>query len=315
MTKKQIVEEIHRNARKNFERRKFSMRGIADTLQADLIEMQTFKRNNKGYRYILIAIDVFSKRAYAEPLKDKTGKSTTEAMEKIFIKVGKRIRILMTDDGKEFFNGKMKQLLTKYDINHYSTYSVKKASIVERLILTIKRKLYMQFTLQSSNVWYNILGKIIDIYNNTRHRTIKMKPNEVNEDNEQELLNTVYKYKRVYSKQRMAKFKVGDYVRVSEKRLVFDKSYTPNSTTAIFKVRKVQYNTDPITYLLKSWDNQEIEGSMYAEELQHVENPHEYLIEKVVRRKNGQAYVKWLGFTSAYNSWIPESALNKSFFV
>jgi vacuolar-type H+-ATPase subunit E/Vma4 len=169
MTKREIVEEIHRYARKNFERRKYSMRGIADTLQADLIDMQQFKRKNRGYRYILIAIDVFSKRAYAVPLEDKTGKTTTEAMEKILKQVGEPIRNLQTDDGKEFFNREMKQLLMEYgNINHYSTYTVKKASIVERLIRTIKRKLYMEFSLKGSYKWHNMLGKIIRRYNNTR---------------------------------------------------------------------------------------------------------------------------------------------------
>lgn len=169
MTKQEIVEEIHRYARRNFERRKYSMRGIADTLQADLIEMQQFKQQNRGYRYILIVIDVFSKRAFAEALKDKTAKSVTEAMAKIFSQVGHRIGNLHTDDGKEFFNSKMKGLLAQYgNINHYSTYTVKKASIVERLIKTIKRKLYMQFTLNRSSKWYADLDKIIQTYNNTR---------------------------------------------------------------------------------------------------------------------------------------------------
>lgn len=136
-----------------------------------------------------------------------------------------------------------------------------------------------------------------------------MKPNEVDVDNEQTLLDTVYKYKRIYSDRRMAKFRVGDYVRLSDHRAVFDRGYTPNWTTAIFRVRKVQYNTDPITYLLKSYDDQEIQGSMYAEELQHVKNHDEYLVEKVLRRRNGRVYVKWLGFDDEYNSWIPESDL------
>lgn len=169
MTKRQIVEEIHRYARKNFRRRKYSMRGIADTIQADLIDMQQFKKSNRGYRYILIVIDVFSKVAYAEPLKDKTGKKTAEAMKIIFDRIGQRVRNLQTDDGKEFFNSTMKQLLIEYgNINHYSTYTIKKASIVERLIRTIKRKLYMLFSLQSSKQWYHILNDVIHTYNNTR---------------------------------------------------------------------------------------------------------------------------------------------------
>lgn len=139
-----------------------------------------------------------------------------------------------------------------------------------------------------------------------------MKPNEVSPENEQELLDTVYNYKRVYSNRRRAKFKVGDYVRLSDRRAVFDKSYTPNWSTAIFKIRKVQYNTDPITYLIEDSyydEEQEILGCVYAEELQHVKYPDEYLIEKVLRRQNGRMYVKWLGFDDEHNSWIPESDL------
>lgn len=143
------------------------MYGIAETLQADLIEMQPFKRENRGHRYILIVIDIFSKMAYAEPLKDKTGAEVTSAMHRIIQKVGHRINNLHTDDGKEFFNSSMKQLLDKYKINHYSTYSLMKASIVERLIRTIKRRLYMEFSLQGNYRWLKILQPIVDSYNDT----------------------------------------------------------------------------------------------------------------------------------------------------
>lgn len=169
MSKQQIVNEIHRSARKNFEHRKYSMRGIADTLQADLIEMQQFKKENRGYRYILIVIDVFSKRVYAESLKDKTANEVTKAMENIFNKVGQPVKNLHTDSGKEFYNAIMKQLLIRYgNINHYSTYTNKKASICERSIRTLKRKLYEQFSLRGSYKWYDILQKVIYTYNNTR---------------------------------------------------------------------------------------------------------------------------------------------------
>lgn len=172
MSKLQVVEEIHRYARKNFPRRKYVMYGIADTLQADLIEMQPFKHVNGGHRYILIVIDVFSKMAYAEPLKDKTGLVVTQAMNRIFQKVNRQnpyhhIKNLHTDEGKEFYNSSMKGLLEKFNINHYSTFSYMKASIVERLIRTIKRKLYMRFSLQGSYKWIKILPEIIDGYNDS----------------------------------------------------------------------------------------------------------------------------------------------------
>lgn len=157
-----------------------------------------------------------------------------------------------------------------------------------------------------------------------------MKPNEVNSSNEQRLRNTVYNYKRLElppstpamavssalvsggpRKQRRlhrrsAKFRVGDYVRLSKYRTVFEKGYTPNWTSEIFKIRKVQYNTDPITYLLDDYQNHEIKGSIYAEEIQPVKQPNVYLVEKIIRRKNGRAYVKWLGFGPEHNSWTLE---------
>lgn len=173
MSKQQVVNEIHRYARKNFPRRKYTMYGIADTLQADLIEMQPYKRENKQFRYILIVVDTFSKMAYAEPLLDKTGPVTTIAMERILKRVQQQnpraqIRNCHTDNGNEFYNRSMKQLFAKYRINHYSSFSVLKASIVERLIRTIKRRLYIQFSMQSNYRWFDILQKIIDSYNNTR---------------------------------------------------------------------------------------------------------------------------------------------------
>lgn len=150
-----------------------------------------------------------------------------------------------------------------------------------------------------------------------------MKPNEVDSSNEQMLLKTVYNYKRLESsstepvdsfngillklKKRKAKFKVGDFVRLSKYRVMFDKGYTPNWTTEIFKVTKVLYNTDPITYLISDDKNEEIKGCVYAEELQLVKHPDVYLIETIIKRnkKTGKVYVKWLGFGPEHNEWIP----------
>ncbi|RYE19607.1 MAG: transposase [Sphingobacteriaceae bacterium] len=172
MSKEQVVREIHAYARKVFPRRKYTMFGIADTIQADLMEFQPFKRENRGLRYILIVIDVFSKMAFAEGIKDKTGVEVTKAMENIIRKIyqhnNRPIYNLQTDNGKEFFNSTMKRLLEKHNINHYASYSFLKSSIVERLIRTIKRKLYMRFSLQGTYKWVNILDEVIDKYNNTR---------------------------------------------------------------------------------------------------------------------------------------------------
>lgn len=192
--KQQIVEELHRSARKNFLRRSYVMRGINETFQADLVEMQPWASQNRGYRYILMVIDVFSKHAWAKPLKNKTGPEVTKAMGEIFNANPQQIpQNMHTDLGKEFYNAQFQRLMYKHGINHYSTYSTMKASIVERFNRTILNRLWRLFNLQGSHKWLNILQSIIDSYNATKHRTIKMRPIDVNKRNENLLLRTVYK--------------------------------------------------------------------------------------------------------------------------
>ncbi|KAK9754550.1 hypothetical protein QE152_g1129 [Popillia japonica] len=148
----------------------------------------------------------------------------TKAMRTI-LKGSRKPKNLQTDAGKEFYNSTFKQLTQQHGINHYSTYSTKKASIVECVIRTIKEKLYKEFSLQGSYKWLDILPRVIDEYNNTLHRTVRMKPRDVTHDKEKQLLETVYNNIKIQGSQR---FKIGDIVRISKHKSLFDKGYTPN---------------------------------------------------------------------------------------
>lgn len=302
MSKLQVVKELHRDARKNFAHRRSVMRGIAETLQADLIEMPP----DRGMKYCLTVIDIFSKMAYVRPLKTKTGPEVTRAMKTVLDSIERPVKNLNVDRGKEFYNSDMTKLLEKYRINRYSTYSSKKAAIVERFNRTIKNKIHQQFSLRGNYKWLDILPELVDEYNRSRHRTIKMAPKEVDSDNEQQLLDTVYNYKRIIPAKNNIKFRIGDHIRLSKYKNVFAKGYLPNWTTEIFTVKKIQY-TDPITYLLSDWDGNDIKGGVYAEEMQKVKYPDVYLVEKILRRKNNKVYVKWLGFDNRFNSWVNEN--------
>lgn len=307
MTTKQLVDEIHHSARRNYVRLKTEMRGINDTLQADLVEMIPYAKNNRGMKYILTAINIFSKKAYARPLKRKSGEEVKTALESILDSLGHPIKHIHTDRGKEFYNEAVRTMLQRRNIHLYSTFSRMKASICERFNRTIKSKMWKQFSMRSKDEWLDVLPKLVAQYNNTKHRTIKMKPNQVNEHNEEQLLLGVYNNSaRTLPKQ---KFKIGDSVRMSKHKHVFEKGYTPNWTTEVFTIRKVQ-PTNPITYLLKDWKDVEIEGSVYAEELLLAKYPDVYLVEKVLKRRNGQAFVKWLGFDDEFNEWIDAENLN-----
>ena len=98
---------------------------------ADLVDMQSFSRSNKGFKYILMIIDVFSKYGWAIPLKIKTGPEVTKAFQCLW-RTQKPPQKLWTDEGIEFYNKSMKDLLEKNNVQLYSTENVEKSSIVER---------------------------------------------------------------------------------------------------------------------------------------------------------------------------------------
>src|SRR5699024_3306391 len=247
--KHDIVAELHKPVRINFKRRRVVVRGINETLQADLVEMIPYSRENKGFKYILVVIDCFSKYVWALPVQSKDSKQVYDATEKISLKVTQPSpKNLQTDQGKEFYNERFKGLMKKYGINNYNVYSTKQASIVERVNRTLKNLMWRQFSLQGNYKWLNILNEVVHKYNNSYHRTIKMKPSQVNRSNEKSILKSAYTYIKIAHKKN--KFDVGDHVRISKYRGIFDKGYTPNWSNEIFIVREVKL-TNPTTYLLK----------------------------------------------------------------
>lgn len=302
MSKWVLVNELHSPARKHFLRRKYKQIGILDTYQIDLIDIQPYAKENAGNKYILIAIDVFTKFCYAIPLKSKSGIDTTEGMKKIFLKHNKQPKKIQSDNGTEFYNKYFKKLLSDYNIHLYSTYSDKKASIVERVIRTIKTNLWKLFSFRGTYKYIDILDSVIDTYNNTIHRTIKMKPSDVNTDNEKLLLDTVYNYK--YSKTEKQKFFVNDFCRISKYKAQFQKSYKTNWSFEIFQIIMVK-NCRPIQYVLRDYEDNIIQGGFYQFELLKVADPSVYLVKKIIKRKKNKLLVEFLGFKK--HEWIDDT--------
>lgn len=298
--KQVIIDEIYKPSRKHFKRRQFIQRGINDTLQMDLVEMIPYARFNKGYKYLLTVIDCFSKKAFTRPLKSKTGKEVTVAVKSVLAEIGSPPKNIHTDQGKEFFNSHFKSLMREYGINHYNTYTHMKASIVERFNRTLKTRMWKVFGLQGNYNWIVVLSDLMKNYNNSYHRTIKMSPTSVNETNEQHLLSQIYNNQISSNKN---KFKIGDKVRISKYKGVFAKGYEPNWSTEIFRIFKIQA-MNPIIYLLKDYQNIPIKGGFYEAELQKVKHPDLYLIEKIIKEKDGMLLVKYLGFDNSHNTWI-----------
>src|SRR5215469_10815540 len=301
----QLIEELHAPARKNFPRRHVIVYGYEDLWQADVVEIRPYARYNKSYNYILTVIDVLSKYAWALPLKTKSGNEMVDAIAKIIRDDRRCPKNLQTDMGKEFYNANVQKLFKEYNINHYSTYSVMKASIVERFNRTLKNNMWKQFTHNGNYRWIDLLPRLVSEYNARKHRTIGMRRIDVTPVKADKLLTTVYSHVKIAAPGR---FKVGDSVRVSKFKTIFEKGYTPNWTTEVFKIIKVQ-KTNPVTYLLEDYRGKPVAGGFYEYELHRVANPNVYLVEKVLRKSGDEVYVKWLGFDNSHNSWIHKDAV------
>lgn len=289
----QVVNELHKPARKNFPRRRTVIKSLRDLFQADLAEFGVYAKENRGYKFILLVIDCYSKQVWTRPLKSKKSNDVVDAFESI-LKDGYVPKHLQTDNGSEFYNRSFAALMQTYGINHYSTYSVTKAAIAERAIRTIKTNLYKQFSLRGKYKWIDILDDVVKNYNQRKHSTTNLKPIDVTKRTR---LNA-YSHVKILVKNR---YKVGDIVRISKYKSMFQKGYTPSWSTELFKVVTVQL-TNPVTYKLEDMRGQPIEGGFYEYELQKTLNPDVYLIEKVLRRKGNKLYVKWLGLDE--RSWI-----------
>lgn len=299
MSRRQIINELHKPARKNFRRRQVVIKGIDDLWQADLVDMSTYSPENQGFHFLLTVIDTFSKYAWTIPVKNKKGEEVTKVMKSIFYQ-GRVPKYLQTDNGKEFFNKPFQKLMRKFNINHYTTFSALKASIIERFNRTLKSMMWKEFSMNGNYRWIGMLDKLTNKYNATKHRTINMRPIDVGPHNEIHLLSTVYKKAKVKSK---PKYKVGAHVRISKHKHVFEKGYTPNWSTEIFKVHEIK-KTEPRTYILQDYQGNIIQGGFYEPELLSAKYPDIYLVEKILKRRGNRVLVKWLGFPSKDNTWI-----------
>ena len=140
-------------------------------------------RKNKGIKYLLCVIDLYSKYAFVIPLKDKKGLSILNAFDKIIKQYNRKPNKIWVDQGGEFYHNIFKKWLSNIDISMYSTHNEGKSVVAERFIRTLKSKLYKHMTAIGKNVYYDVLDDVVNKYHNTKHSTIKMKPIDVRDNN------------------------------------------------------------------------------------------------------------------------------------
>ena len=170
--------------------------------------MQLISKFNKGFRYLLCFIDIFSKYTWVVPLKDKKDVSIADVFQRILDDLNRKPNKIWNDKGSGIYNNSFKKWLKDNDIEMYSIHNEGKSVAAERFIRTLKTKIYKYMTSVSKNVCINKLDDTVGEYNNAYHRTVKMIPVDLK-------VNTYIDFnKEVNDKD--PKFKVGDHVRISK---------------------------------------------------------------------------------------------------
>ena len=256
--KQKIAKEIFSPVVKKFDRIQIQTHYKDECWSIDLIDRSSLAKYNKNYKFIFTIIDNHTKFAWAIPLKDKSGKSTTTAFKKLIETSKRKPEKVWSDRGKEFYNKTFLDFLKQNEIQIYSTHSDLKAVFVERFNRTLLDLIKEPMYIEGKACWLNHINSALDKYNNRVHTTTRMTPFEAS--------NKPIDPPTFVNKPKQPKFQVGDYVRVPDKRNIYSKGYTTNWNRELFKIQKIN-PTNPITYTLEDENNEQIAGKYYEQEL------------------------------------------------
>ena len=173
----QLADELHKPITRTFQKRSVISSGINEIWAADLVEMQKFSKWNKGIKYLLMVIDVFSKYGWIRGLKDKKNETVSKTFDEIF-KSKRKPQMLWTDKGSEFISKHFKEFWKSKEIKLYPTENEEKSSVVERRNKTIKNRMWKMFTVINNTVCWDKIDNIVNDYINARHCSVKMTPVE-----------------------------------------------------------------------------------------------------------------------------------------
>ena len=213
---------------------------------SDLIDYNHSKmpHANGGFRYIMVFIDCFSKMAWVEPLKRKDGLSSLTAFESAFDKMAEIPQSLITDRGLEYYDSRVQSFLKRYGVRHYNLKGPHKACIAERFIKTLKSRLEKYFWANQTKRWIDVIQDFVDNYNKTYHRSIRMAPEDVDENNRQKVFKHLFPNTKLKTKPRL---NVGDRVRLLKEKSLFDKGYKRSWSLEIYRIKKC-YSRDKVDY-------------------------------------------------------------------
>ena len=263
--RKNKVSSTHRRiSKKRFPRRRIIVDSPFKIFMSDLIVYNGLTRSNNGNTYILLVIDCFSRYIWTRPLKLKEGVDVANALNDILQDFTQWPNSLITDEGKEYYNKNVRVILDRYGLHHYSIKTKMKASIAERAIQTLKKRLQIFMKTKKTKKWLDALPKITDGYNKTPHRSIGMSPSQVNLKNRALVFSRLYPDIDLKVKPRL---KVGNVVRIKIEKGVFEKGYTENWAPEIYLIIDVRQRAGIVWYKISDIEGKRISGIKYYFEL------------------------------------------------
>ena len=307
---KQKSHVFHKQTINKFKRNRVLVSFIDEEFQIDLMDIRNVKWNHGRYHYILTAIDVLSKYAFAIPIKLKSGLEVANALRTIFQqRLPSKVH---SDRGLEFLNAPVQKLFKEFGVFHTKTKDkLIKASVVERLNRTVRMKLEK---LRDANPNFRLedaLPKIMEAYNHTKHRSIKMRPVDVTIDTQDIAFKNLY-HGKSYSemlnaaKSAKLKYKVGDFVRLKIDKDVFQRGYHQLWSSQAFRVSRIVTSGQVPTYVVKTSMNQDLDRRFYNRELQKVSPPDNF-IEAVVNKRNRNGITEYKVTIGDSSAWVPET--------
>lgn len=261
------VHSTHRRiVKKKFPRRRIIVHFPFQIFMADLIEylQPSYKHANRNFGYILVVIDTFTKMVYARPVKKKDKFSVSIALKSILSNLDHFPNTLITDEGLEFYNKNVQEVLDEFGIHHYSIKTKMKASTVERFNRTLRQKLEKYFVKNKTKNWVDVLDKFIDNYNHTPHRSIGMPPSAVSDTNASEVFNHLFPDIQLETNPRLSK---GNIVRILKEKSIFQKGYVQSWSDECFKISSVKQAAGRVWYELEDLSGNKIQGIKYYWEL------------------------------------------------
>ena len=247
MTQKNIkifINEIYsKPPKKYYPTNKTDVYYIDDIWSLDILDLKDYgPENNRGYRYVLVTIDNFSKFGWTIPLKNKNAQTIKNSFENILTSSKRKPNLVESDRGKEFYNNIFQDFLNKNNIRLYSRNSSYGAVFAERFNRTIRDLLKKIVFEQGDAKWIDILPTITEQYNNRRHTSTKLSPKDASLKK-----NEGFVYKNLLDKRKKVKpkYEIGDLVRTADLKKTFSKGDTTNWSYKMYKITEIINDTIP----------------------------------------------------------------------